>query len=59
MLYETVLTDAKSNPFRTHYLEYTDDLPEYPRTDEHGFTYVVQTYGLSQEEAEALPQDVS
>ncbi|ODM14305.1 hypothetical protein SI65_10302 [Aspergillus cristatus] len=39
------LTDAKSNPLQTLFIEYTDDLPEYPRTHIHGYTYIVSVVG--------------
>ncbi|KAL3483072.1 hypothetical protein BJX62DRAFT_220812 [Aspergillus germanicus] len=51
------LTDAKSNPLRTLHIEYTDDLPEYPRTDINGYTYVVSVGGRFHE-AEHLIQDI-
>ncbi|KAG2010847.1 hypothetical protein GB937_007616, partial [Aspergillus fischeri] len=50
------LTDAKSNPLQTLYIEYTDDLPEYPRTHLHGYTYIVSVVGRLQE-AEHIVQD--
>jgi hypothetical protein len=53
------LTKAKSNPLQTLYLEYVNNLPEYPRTHLDGYTYVIAAHGLSQEEAEDLVQNVS
>ncbi|EYE90430.1 uncharacterized protein EURHEDRAFT_291626 [Aspergillus ruber CBS 135680] len=53
----THLTDAKSNPLQTLFIEYTDDLPEYPRTHIHGYTYIVSVVGRLQE-AEHLIQDI-
>jgi hypothetical protein len=52
------LTDARSNPLQTLFIEYTDDLPEYPRTHLHGYTYIVSVIGRLQE-AEHIIQDVS
>ncbi|EYE90406.1 uncharacterized protein EURHEDRAFT_417473 [Aspergillus ruber CBS 135680] len=52
------LINAKSNPLQTLYLEYTDDLPEYPRSDMNGYSYVVAVNDRSQEEAESLVQDI-
>ncbi|KAG2001619.1 hypothetical protein GB937_010062 [Aspergillus fischeri] len=53
------LINAKSNPLQTLHLEYTDDLPEYPRSDINGYSYVVAVNNRSQEEAESLVQDPS
>ena len=45
-------------PTKTLYIEYTNDLPEYPKTDPNGYTYIVATNGQSQQEAEHLIQTV-
>jgi len=45
----TQLTDAKSNPLQTLFIEYTDDLPEYPRTHLNGYTYIVSVGGQLQD----------
>jgi hypothetical protein len=55
----TQLTDAKTHPLQTLFIEYTNDLPEYPRTDPNGYTYVVPVQNCSQEEAEQLVKEVS
>ncbi|EAW17145.1 uncharacterized protein NFIA_005070 [Aspergillus fischeri NRRL 181] len=55
----TQLTDAKTHPLQTLYIEYTNDLPEYPRTDPNGYTYVIPVNNYSQEEAEQLVKDVN
>lgn len=52
------LTQAKSRPITTLKIEYIDDLPEYPTTHLHGYSYVVATKDRSQEEAEQLAQEV-
>jgi hypothetical protein len=55
----TQLTDAKTHPLQTLFIEYANDLPEYPRTDPNGYTYVIPVQNYSQEEAEQLVKDVS
>jgi hypothetical protein len=41
------------------YLEYIQDLPEYPTTHEGGYTYVISADGRSQKEAHELVKGVS
>ncbi|OXV05205.1 hypothetical protein Egran_07027, partial [Elaphomyces granulatus] len=37
----TPLTDSQGRELYTHELSYTPTLPEYPKTDADGFTYVI------------------
>ena len=55
----TDLTDAKLHPLQTLFIEYIDDLPEYPKTHINGHTYVIAANGMSQKEAEQRVQNVS
>jgi hypothetical protein len=38
----TPLTDSQGRELHTHELSYTPALPEYPKTDADGFTYVIR-----------------
>ncbi|OJJ94553.1 hypothetical protein ASPACDRAFT_37812, partial [Aspergillus aculeatus ATCC 16872] len=53
----TFLTQAKASPLTTQFIEYIDDLPEYPKTALCGYTYVVPSHGLSNTEVSALISD--
>jgi hypothetical protein len=53
------LTRAKGSGLTTLKVEYIDDLPEYPATHIHGYTYVIASRGRTQVEMEHLPDDVS
>jgi hypothetical protein len=54
------LTRAKiSSSLTTLKIEYIDDLPEYPATHIHGYTYVVASKGRTQVEMEYLADGVS
>ncbi|CBF71257.1 hypothetical protein AN6691.2 [Aspergillus nidulans FGSC A4] len=55
----TDLTDAKLHPLQTLYIEYIDDLPEYPKTHINGHTYIIAADKMSQSEAEQRVQDPS
>lgn len=54
----TDLTDAKLHPLQTLYIEYIDDLPEYPKTHINGHTYIIAADKMSQSEAEQRVQDI-
>ncbi|CBF80694.1 uncharacterized protein ANIA_11670 [Aspergillus nidulans FGSC A4] len=48
----TDLTDAKLYPLQMLYIEYIDNLPEYPKTYINGHTYIIAADKMSQSEAE-------
>ncbi|KAL3439958.1 hypothetical protein BJX65DRAFT_50112 [Aspergillus insuetus] len=53
------LTQAKGNNSLTLlYIKYIQDLPEYPVSHIHGYTYVVAVGNRSQEEMEKIVHDV-
>jgi hypothetical protein len=53
------LTQAKGKSLTTLHLEYINDLPEYPESHIHGYTYVVSAGTRSQVEMEQMVHDVS
>ncbi|PGG96109.1 hypothetical protein AJ80_09872 [Polytolypa hystricis UAMH7299] len=54
----TPLTQALTNPITSCKFEYTEDLIEYPKTHEFGYTYVVHTGTLAAEEVKMLMHDI-
>ncbi|BCR90626.1 uncharacterized protein ACHE_60512A [Aspergillus chevalieri] len=52
------LTRAKGSGLTTLNIEYIDDLPEYPTTHIHGYTYVIASKGRTQVEMEHLPDTI-
>ncbi|CBF84322.1 predicted protein [Aspergillus nidulans FGSC A4] len=55
----TDLTDAKLHPLQILYIEYIDDLPEYPKTYINSHMYIIAADKMSQSEAEQQVQDYS
>ena len=53
------LTAAKTSPLSTVKVEYVDDLPEYPTSHIHGYTYIISAGGRSNKEMEQLTNEVS
>jgi hypothetical protein len=53
------VTAAVLRPICSFQFEYTQDLIEYPKTHELGYTYVIQTGNLNAEEVKMLASDVS
>ncbi|OJJ78603.1 uncharacterized protein ASPGLDRAFT_1510767, partial [Aspergillus glaucus CBS 516.65] len=53
------LTNSKSHSLQTSKIEYIDDLPEYPTSHIHGYSYVVASRGRSQSEMEQLVHEVA
>ncbi|BCR91198.1 uncharacterized protein ACHE_70041S [Aspergillus chevalieri] len=52
------LTNSKSHSLQTSKIEYIDDLPEYPTSHIHGYSYVVASRGRSQNEMEQLVHEI-